>query len=120
MNNEGEVRVLSAVASEANQIDSLIEAGWYVLESGFDPAAFMAWRQRAFHCLMALLGPDHPYTEYFKDFVIEAEKRHLLTGTGILAAAKEKASPPLSETETNLRLQSSNLCSLNSDLTKWP
>jgi hypothetical protein len=73
------------------QIDDLIEAGWYVLESDFDPVAFVNWRQKALNCLKILLGPDHPYTEYFKDFVTEAEKCQLLTGTGILTAAKEKA-----------------------------
>ena len=41
------------------RIDDLIEAGWGVLNSHFDPGAFQRWRQRAFDCLAAMFGPDH-------------------------------------------------------------
>lgn len=102
MKNERPGREGLAVGPMEEQIDRLIEAGWYVLESDFDRAAFINWRQRAFQCLMTLLGPDHPYTECFKAFVVEAEKCQLLTGTGILAAAREKAYLPSSETKTPL------------------
>jgi hypothetical protein len=72
------------------RIDDLIVAGWGVLESDFDPAAFHHWRREAFHCLNDLLGPDHPYTEYFGSRLREAEQKNLLVGRGILTAAKEK------------------------------
>jgi len=76
--------------SSADRIDYLIAAGWYVLESGFDLTAFHNWRRHAFDCVNDLLGPEHPYTEYFRDLVAAEGKRDLLTGEGILTAAKEQ------------------------------
>jgi hypothetical protein len=72
------------------RIDNLIEAGWYVLDSDFDRTAFADWRKQALNCVTALLGPSHTYTCYFRDFVDEAETKSLLTGEGILVAAKEQ------------------------------
>jgi hypothetical protein len=71
------------------RIDDLIKAGWGVVDSNFHPAAFHHWRREAFYCLKALLGPDHPYTEYFKNNVRKAEQNNVLAGGGILTAAKE-------------------------------
>jgi hypothetical protein len=71
------------------QIDELIKAGWGVVDSNFHPAAFHHWRREAFYCLNALLGPDHPYTEYFKSNVQDAEQKNVLAGGGILTAARE-------------------------------
>jgi hypothetical protein len=70
-------------------IDDLIEAGWAVLNSDFDQLAFMNWRRRALDCITGLGGPDHPYAQYFKSLVEESGQISLLTGTGILVAAKE-------------------------------
>jgi hypothetical protein len=72
------------------RIDDLIEAGWHVLESDFDENAFQNWRREAFKCLAAMLGPDHTYTRYFKKFVDQHPRAGLLTGGGILGAAKEE------------------------------
>jgi hypothetical protein len=72
------------------RIDDLIEAGWHVLNSDFDTEAFQHWKKQAFNCLSALLGPDHTYTLYFKNYVREAEEKNLLAGGGILTAAKEE------------------------------
>jgi hypothetical protein len=36
------------------------------------------------------LGPDHTYTQYFGDYVREAERTNLLAGRGILTAVKEQ------------------------------
>jgi hypothetical protein len=104
MKEEKKPRELLAAWPAEEQIDGLIEAGWYVLESDFDQAAFINWRQRAFHCLMTLLGPDHPYTEYFRAFVVKAEKYQLLTGTGILAAAREKSHQPMRHSQFHTAL----------------
>jgi hypothetical protein len=71
-------------------IDELIDAGWQVLESDFDPVAFMKWRRRAYECVVALLGPDHPYALFFEQFVSQDNRGSLLTGAGILAATKEQ------------------------------
>jgi len=70
------------------KIDDAIEAGWSVLESDVDPAAFRRWRREAFECVTALVGPDHPYSKYFSQFVSEPESRNLLAGEGILTAMR--------------------------------
>ena len=72
------------------RIDDLIEAGWGVLDSDFDPVAFQRWRRRAFDCLTALVGPDHVYTRHFENFVRQGGKTDLLAAGGILSAAKEQ------------------------------
>ena len=71
-------------------IDELIEAGWYVLESDFDPRAFVQWKLRALECVECLMGPDHPYTQYFNSFVTRPASPDLLAGEGILNAMKEQ------------------------------
>ncbi len=71
-------------------VDNLIEAGWHVVDSDFDMAAFAHWRKQALDCIGALMGPAHAYTHYFQDFVDQAEKTSLLTGAGILVATKEQ------------------------------
>jgi hypothetical protein len=68
----------------------LIEAGWDVLKSDFDETAFQKWRREAFQCLTEMLGPKHPYTNYFKEHVHRPQRAALLTGRGILCAAKEE------------------------------
>ena len=70
------------------QIDALIEAGWHVLESNLDEAAFLHWRMRAHDCLNALLGPRHAYTEHFEYHMRQSKAITLLSGVGVLAAAR--------------------------------
>ena len=74
------------------RIDDLIEAGWNVLESDFDPGAFQVWRNRAFDCLTTLLGSKHTYTLRFANYVRQAESMDTLAGEGILSAAREEVS----------------------------
>ena len=74
------------------RIDDLIEAGWHVLESDFDPRAFQVWRDRAFDCLTTLLGSKHEYTLRFANYVRQAERIDTLAGGGILNAAKQEIS----------------------------
>ena len=78
--------------SVEKRIDDLIEAGWGVLDSDFDPSAFQLWRRSAFDCLTAMFGPDHVYTRHFENFVRQGGKTDLLAAGGILSAAKEQAS----------------------------
>jgi hypothetical protein len=75
---------------ELNAIDEVIDAGWQVLETDFDPVAFMKWQRRAYECVLVLLGPDHKYSLFFEQFVNGDNRGSLLTGPGILAAAKEQ------------------------------
>ena len=74
-------------------VDNLIEAGWDVLESDFDPGAFRVWRKAASECVAALAGPHHPYTKYFEDYVLVPESTDLLAGEGILMAIREHVCP---------------------------
>jgi hypothetical protein len=75
---------------EEKLIDDLIEAGWYVLDTNFDETAFRNWRERALCCLTNLMGPDHHYTQSFQSWVQGHDKNNVLTGGGILSAAKEE------------------------------
>ena len=70
-----------------NEIDALIQAGWQVLESDFNEAAFRHWREEALKCLTLLAGADHPYTHHFKGTVLEAKQRNILASLGVLTAA---------------------------------
>jgi len=76
--------------SVEQRIDDLIEAGWGVLDSDFDPVAFQRWRRRAFDCLTAVVGPDHVYARHFEHFVRQEGEADLLIASGILSAAKEQ------------------------------
>jgi len=49
------------------RIDDLIEAGWWVLESDFDPVAFERWRRSAFDCLTPCFGRIM-FTRHFDKF----------------------------------------------------
>jgi len=75
------------------RIDDLIEAGWHVLDSDFDTAAFQQWRKQAFECLTDLLGPDHSYTRSFRNYVqsVEEEKKPTSGGSTLTAAREELA-----------------------------
>jgi hypothetical protein len=72
------------------RIDDLIAAGWHVLQSDFDENAFQNWRREAFTFLTTMMGPKHAYTLYFEKYVHHSERAGLLTGGGILSAAKEE------------------------------
>jgi hypothetical protein len=71
-------------------IDELIRAGWEVIETDYHAAAFQNWRQKAFSCLVQLLGPDHIDTQYFENHIRQFEKKDLLSGNGIPSDAKEE------------------------------
>ena len=67
----------SAMSIE-RRIDDLIEAGWGVVASDFDPIAFHHWRRSAFDCLTAMFGPDHVYTKHFAKLVRQGVETDLL------------------------------------------
>lgn len=60
------------------RIDTLIEVGWDVLDSDFNPVALQRWRRRAAGCLIAVVGPDQTYTRRFDSFFAKAGKRNFL------------------------------------------
>ncbi len=75
------------------RIDDLIEAGWHVLDSDFDKAAFQHWRKQAVECLTDLLGPDHAYTRSFRNHVQSVEEETRRTRGGVPLPRPKKASP---------------------------
>jgi len=46
------------------QLRNLVEAGWHVIESDFDTAAFLTWREAAVKCLNELMGPEFESPDY--------------------------------------------------------
>jgi len=46
------------------QLRNLVEAGWHVIESDFDTAAFLTWRDAAVKCLNELMGPEFESPDY--------------------------------------------------------
>ena len=71
-------------------LNDLINAGWSILENGFDPQAFLVWKQLSFACLVGLLGPLHFYTQNFRRFTAKGDPKGLLAAEGILTAAREE------------------------------
>lgn len=76
--------------SAEQKFEDMIEAGWGVMERGFDEGAFLAWRKRAFDYLTEIMGPNHLYTQHFGDKRLQAEAASVLSGTGVLCAAREQ------------------------------
>jgi hypothetical protein len=72
---------------------SLIDAAKVILDNRFDAQVFLSWRSSAFMTLAKLLGPLHYYTQNFKLLTSETNERSLLTGDGILIAAREMITP---------------------------
>jgi hypothetical protein len=58
------------------------------LERGFSSDDYFVWQQLSFLTILGLLGPLHYYTRHFGQFTEEPGRRGLLTGEGILEAAK--------------------------------
>jgi len=46
------------------QLRNLVEAGWHVIDSDFDTAAFLTWREAAVKCLNELMGPEFESSKY--------------------------------------------------------
>jgi hypothetical protein len=78
-----------AVATKLT-FEGLIKAAWDVIERDFDETAFLEWRETAVEYLTEMLGPDHYYTKHFGHKFLQAEAMGVLSGTGILSAAKEQ------------------------------
>ncbi len=91
------------------EIDCLIETGWLVFNNNFSEAAFEEWRQEALKWLTAVCGPNHPYTDYFKNNVFEEKLRSLPLGVGVLEAAKASAPSSISREPFDVLLHHSAL-----------
>ena len=74
-------------------LTSLINSAQGILNKRFDAQVFLSWQSLALRTLTKLLGPLHYYTRNFKLFTSETNERSLLTGEGILIAAREMMTP---------------------------
>jgi hypothetical protein len=72
------------------RIDDLIVAARGEIEDELDLWTIYEWKKQAVEYLTEHLGPDHYYTQYFTVYMRELEQKVLLTGAGVLAAAKEE------------------------------
>jgi hypothetical protein len=72
------------------RIEALIEAAQNAVDAELDLRAAYEWKREAVEYLMTHLGPEHYYTQYFTEYMKEIEQRNLLTGGGVLTAAKEE------------------------------
>jgi hypothetical protein len=68
---------------------ALIDSAESILHSKFDPRVFLRWQSLSFKTLTNLLGPLHYYSKNFNRFTSESSERSLVTGQGILIAARE-------------------------------
>lgn len=73
-------------------IETLMETGWHILETDFDDAKSLQWKNRIHDWLVTLLGSEHVYCQRLKSLLSEHGPRGILVGTGILAAVKELVS----------------------------
>ena len=76
-------------------LTSLINSARVNLDKRFDAQVFLSWRSSASMTLANLLGPLHYYTQNFKLLTSERNERSLLTGEGILIAAREMTTPQM-------------------------
>jgi hypothetical protein len=74
-------------------LTSLINSARVILDKRFDAQVFQSWQSSAFITLANSLGPLHYYTQNFKLLTSERNERSLLTGEGILIAAREMTTP---------------------------
>ncbi len=72
------------------RIKDLIEAGWCIVDAPDNDHRFAQWKQQALDCLIQLVGPDHAYISYLRESFGRAGKLSVLSGTGILDAAREQ------------------------------
>jgi hypothetical protein len=76
-------------------LNELINLAQFILDNGFDPQAFMTWKEAAFVCLLGLLGPLHFYTRSFGRVTGRTDEKGLLAGEGLLIAAREEIAAAL-------------------------
>ena len=74
-------------------LTSLINSAKVILDKRFDAQVFLSWQSLALVTLSNLLGPLHYYTQNFKLLTSEKNERSLLTGEGLLIAAREMTAP---------------------------
>lgn len=71
------------------KFEEMIQAGWEVAARNFHENAILKWRKQAGSFLTEMLGPDHPYTLNLVDQTSKTGAIRILSGIGVLCAAKE-------------------------------
>ena len=74
-------------------LTSLIGVAQGILDKRFDAQVFLSWQSLALLTLTKLVGPLHYYTQNFRLFTSERNERSVLSGEGILMAAREMMTP---------------------------
>jgi hypothetical protein len=87
--------MIGGAMMSVQRINDLIEAAFNVMEDECDIRAVYRWKKEASEFLADEFGPDHYYTQYFKNHIRDLERQNILTGGGILTAAKEVISDKL-------------------------
>ena len=75
--------------SAEQKFEQIIRAGWDVVARDFHEIAVLKWRKRSCEFLTEMLGPDHPYTLNLGAKASKAGAMSILSGLGVLCAAKE-------------------------------
>jgi hypothetical protein len=96
--------------SSVDCLDDLIRCMWRVPRNDPEGTGPLPCREKCLDCLTRLLGPDHYYTQFFRDFVTDSDPANLLGAVGILAAAREEVAKigqdrecPLDSEEASVR-----------------
>jgi hypothetical protein len=71
------------------KFEEMIRAGRDVVARDFHEIAVEKWRKQACESLTKMLGPDHPYTLHFRGKASKPWPMRVLSGLGVLCAAKE-------------------------------
>ena len=75
--------------SAEQKFEEIIKAGWKVVARDFHEIESLKWRERACEFLTETLGSDHPYTLNLGDKASKLVAMRVLSGLGVLYAAKE-------------------------------
>jgi hypothetical protein len=75
--------------SDEQRFEEMIKAGWNVVARDLHEIAILKWRKRSCEFLSEMLGPEHSYTLNLGDKASKASAMCILSGLGVLCAAKE-------------------------------
>lgn len=88
-----------------HRIEDLIQAGWRILNGPGDDQESAQWKARALDCIERLFGPDHIYVSYLRESFGRSGRLSVLSGAGILDAAREQLNEPIPKSSGLMVLQ---------------
>ncbi len=80
-------------------LDNLIECVWRILKRESQETYCLPCREQCLDCLTRLVGPEHYYTQCFRDFGTNSNPLKLLGAVGVLTAAREEVAKRGSDSE---------------------